>query len=132
MLLVMFHYASFTTAQNDPGIAQFNIVVQNHGDKLELECLGGCEWKKLSFALMEGQQLQFVNAFGMTPTNDKELSGTERADGFLISFERKGEKIYCTSQQGTNWNNLSFSCTKTHCHAQIDHSGVSVMNNPKE
>ena len=105
----------------------FNIIVQNEGDQLVLTCNEGCAWEKLNFILLEGNGPQYVDNLGMASAAGKENTSKEAAD-FLISFERSGDKINCTSKKGTAWGKLSFSCSKSRCFAKVDSGGVEVLS----
>lgn len=129
-LAVMIQFANFAAAQNDLYLSDFKIAAKNDGDVLNLTCIQGCGWKTLGFTLPEGKQ-QYIDVSGMTIKQDNELSDAGQT-GFLIAFERKGEKVLLYSEHGTGWDELSFSCGETDCYAEIDYAGVSVKNEGKK
>lgn len=131
LLAVMIQFANFAAAQNDLYLSDFKITAKNDGDVLYLTCVQGCGWKKLSFTLPEGKRPQYVDVSGMTIKQDSELSDAGQT-GFLIAFERKGEKVLLYSEHGTGWKELSFWCGETDCYGEIDYAGVSVKNEDKK
>lgn len=118
-------FLSFASAQANGVVTDFILLVQNEQDTLEMECVEGCNWKTLSFTLKEGQDPLFVDEYGMTSAPSDVTLLTDQ-EGFLISFSRKGETIYCTSKLGTYWEELSFGCIDHSCSARLDNGGVSV------
>lgn len=102
---------------------KFKIQVSMEGDKMLLECTEGCVWTNLEFQLEEGGQPQFINEYGVA-LKDEPQRTHEDIPSFLFSFKRNGEKINCSSEYGTNWENLSFNCNAKKCKATISEKGV--------
>ncbi|QTE22061.1 hypothetical protein [Polaribacter cellanae] len=83
-------------------VIPFEIIIQKKDDEIELECIKGCAWKKLTFSNKNSD----INELGMA--NNSDLKSSK----FYFNLKRGNDKIYLIGNKGSAWNRLSFSINK--------------------
>ena len=106
----------------DNKLSEFKIQLEKKGNKINLKCLKGCEWKTLNFTLNKNSP-QIVNKYGLNASN------TQNSDDsfYLVLIQDKG--IFdLKSFKNTKWKGLSGS-SKENMKLLINEIGVeSIIN----
>ena len=95
---------------------------QKKGNKINLKCLKGCEWKTLNFTLNKNLP-QVVNKYGLNTSNAQNLDNSF----YFILIQDKGVfDLKCF--KNTKWKGLSVS-SKENMNLLINEIGVkSIIN----
>lgn len=110
-----------TIAQSEVAMSKFMIHIDYDSNQINLTCLDGCKFKKLSFTLIEGDT-QCVFKSGMCDgINWDKTSKYYSEYEFLVT--KTSENLCFIGIRGTAWKELCFTCTSS-CNQWIDQNGM--------
>ena len=102
IVLLFFMVSSVYAQQNEP---KFEIKFFNVRGSIGLICDKGCSWKSLSIKTDDF----LINQHGMVnKLNNEDINNSD----FLLSLEKKGNKLYLKALKGTQWKELTFKLPK--------------------
>lgn len=108
LLLNSFGTKSFAQVKTKTQVTEFEILVKQTRDGIDLICKQGCAWKKLDFKTPNKYKPQAINQLGMTKISDADVANTD-SQSFLFTIQKTDDGMSLKSMKGTAWETLSFS-----------------------
>lgn len=101
-------------------LPSFQIEIKRDGERVEMKCTSGCNWKELGFSLTNGTSI--VDADGVyTKLSDNGV--TDNNFAFKVEAAENGLKFL--SVKGTAWKELSYGGNPSKTR-YLDERGVSL------
>ena len=102
LMLSFFMISLLHAQQNEP---KFEIKFFNDRGSIVLICEKGCSWKSLRIKTDDF----LINQHGMVnKLNNEDINNSD----FLLSLEKKSNKLYLKALKGTQWKELTFKLPK--------------------
>lgn len=127
---VLFLFFSFTLPfQNNSNQGEDNLVIHftTEGERVNMECLKGCSWEKLTFDV-SSEGPQFVGQNGMLQSADELRELRPGLVNFVFSVEKDEKGLSFTGYEGVSWKSTSAHCQRggVECAIELTEKGVST------
>ncbi len=116
--------SSFTNQEKESTeSSNFVISIKTNDNKIILECEKGCAWKKLTYTLVEGDEMKVVDEYGVNLLNNVSENKDASLADFLFNVEKTKQGLKLKGIKGTAWVELSFSLAENRFQ-RIDNLGM--------
>lgn len=112
----------------------FQILINDDNNMIELYGIRGCAWTKLTFSLVDNET-KFINSnnvsvvYDSTPKEEWAVPNTlqQKLPEFTIAIRKLKNEIQLVGYNGTEWEEWSYKCKDENCLIYVNKTSVGLF-----